>query len=114
MATIYYANGTTEEVHPANAVSFTLKEVQAIVGGLVEVLDLPSGKIMLINEEGKLHGLPRNEQATKLAALPNPEERWKAKLVWEEMGYSVINTMDSDEEDYIAGDVLICRNDEFR
>lgn len=44
MAMIYYANGATKEVQPANGVSFKLKEVQAIVDGLVEVVDLPNGK----------------------------------------------------------------------
>lgn len=111
---IYYANGETKEVQPANGVSFTLKEAQSIVGGLVEVVDLPDGRIMIINEEGKLIGLDRNEAATKLAELPSALDRWRAKLTWQEQGWTVIDTMDSDEEDYIAGDVLVCKDEEFR
>lgn len=113
MAKIYYANGETKEVQPANGVSFKLKEVQAIVGGLVEVVDLPNGDIMLINEESKLIGLERNEAATKLAELPSALDRWRAKRLWEEQGYSVIDATDG-EEDYIAGDVLVCKDEEFR
>lgn len=113
MATIYYANGETKEVQPANGTDFKLKEVQDIVGGYVEVLRLNNGDIMLLNEEGKLIDLPRNEEATKLAELPTVEERWKAKLILQEQGVSVIDAT-MGEEDYIAGDVLVCHNDEFR
>lgn len=114
MAKIYYANGETKEVQPANGVSFKLKEVQAIVGGLVEVVDLPNGDIMLINEESKLIGLERNEAATKLAELPSALDRWRAKLTWQEQGWTVIDTLEDEEEDYIAGDVLVCEDREFR
>jgi Domain of unknown function (DUF3846) len=115
MAKIYYANGESKEVQPANGTNFTLKEAQAIVGGLVEVVRLPDEQyVMLINEESKLIDLPRNAEATKIASLPTAQERRSARLVWEEMGYSVIDTLDSDEEDYIAGDVLVCKDDEFR
>lgn len=113
MAKIIKTDGTTQEVQPANGVSFTLKEAQAIVGGLVEVVDLPNGDIMLINEESKLIGLEKNEEATKLAELPTPEERREYMRIMEKLGYTVIDATDGGE-DYIAGDVLICLNEEFR
>jgi len=113
MATVYYTDGTTKEVTPANGSDFRLKEVQAIVGGYVEVVYLENGDIMLVNEESKLIGLDRNEEATRLAGFPTAEERWKAKRVWEEMGYSIIDATGG-EEDYIAGTALVCKNEEFR
>ena len=44
----------------------TLKEAQAFVGGYVEGISMPNGDYLIINEEGKLIGLPVNEQASKL------------------------------------------------
>ena len=44
----------------------TLKEAQAYVGGYVEGISMPNGDYLIINEEGKLIGLPFNEQASKL------------------------------------------------
>lgn len=114
MATIYYTDGATKEVLPANGTDFSLNEVRDIVGGYVEVVHLPDGRIILINEEGKLEGLSRNEQATQLADLPTSEERWKYKLALQEMGISIIDASMGEEEDYIAGNALVCRDEEFR
>ena len=44
----------------------TLKEAQAFVGGYVEGISMPNGDYLIVNEEGKLKGLPFNEQASKL------------------------------------------------
>ena len=43
-----------------------LKAAQDFVGGYVEGIPVPNGDYLIINEEGKLIGLPINEQATKL------------------------------------------------
>ena len=43
-----------------------LKSAQQFVGGLVQGITFPNGDYMILNEEGKLLGLPVNEQATKL------------------------------------------------
>ena len=43
-----------------------LKAAQDFVGGYVEGIPFPNGDYLIINEEGKLMGLPINEQATKL------------------------------------------------
>jgi len=113
MATVYYANGETKEVQPANGTDFKLNEVRDIVEGYIEVVNLPDGRIMLINEEGKLEGLPLNEAATKLAELPTKLDLWKYRRIMEELGVSVIDAT-MGEEDYIAGNALVCENDEFR
>ena len=44
----------------------TLESAQEFVGGYVEGISFPNGDYLIINEEGKLIGLPINEDATKL------------------------------------------------
>jgi len=43
-----------------------LKAAQDFVGGYVEGITFPNGDYLIINEEGKLMGLPLNEKASKL------------------------------------------------
>ena len=43
-----------------------LKAAQDFVGGYVEGITFPNGDYLIINEEGKLMGLPLNPEATKL------------------------------------------------
>ena len=42
------------------------KKVSEFVGGMVECITFPNGDLLLINEEGKLIGLPLNPEATAL------------------------------------------------
>ena len=42
------------------------KEVSKFVGGMVECVTFPNGDLLLLNEEGKLIGLPLNPEATTL------------------------------------------------
>ena len=42
----------------------TLKEMQEFVEGYIELIALPDGRDMIINEEGKITGLPENIEAT--------------------------------------------------
>jgi hypothetical protein len=111
MATILFPSGETKEVQPANGTDFQLDELQAIVQGHIEIVPLPDGRIMVINEEGRLLDLPRNEQATQLAQLPSREEIWKRKLIMQEAGYHVIDAT-LPGEPYIAGTVLVCEDGE--
>ena len=43
-----------------------LKSAQDFVGGMVECITFPNGDLLIINEEGKLMGLPLNPEATAL------------------------------------------------
>ena len=43
-----------------------LKKAQDFVGGMVECITFPNGDLLIINEEGKLMGLPLNPEATLL------------------------------------------------
>jgi len=42
------------------------KAVSKFVGGMVECVQFPNGDLLLLNEEGKLMGLPLNPEATTL------------------------------------------------
>lgn len=75
MATLYQVkqvNGVytpeTVEVKPKSGKTFSLSELQGFVEGYIEIVDLRNGKIMVVNEEGKLKDLPFNHAATKIYA----------------------------------------------
>jgi hypothetical protein len=44
----------------------TPEEARSFVGGWVEMVHLPNGDQMLVNEEGILHNMPRNPQASAM------------------------------------------------
>lgn len=88
MAKIIKSNGEQIEVSPKNGNDFKLEELKAIVNGWVEVVWLPNDEIMVINEEGKLLGLPLNRTATN--------------IYYDAFGYS----------DTIVGDVLLCKSNQ--
>ena len=65
MATLYHTNGLEEKVDPKNGKTFGLKELQVMVGGFIEIVQLlDTNEILVINEEGKQSGLPPNIKAT--------------------------------------------------
>ena len=64
---IYLPCGMKNEVSPGNGKYFTLKELQTVVGGYIECLSLNNDMTMVVNEEGKLEGLPCNGLATEIA-----------------------------------------------
>lgn len=60
-ATIIRVDGTEEKLDRRP----TLEEAQQIVGGWIELLPIRGTRITLVlNEEGRLRGLPRNDKAT--------------------------------------------------
>lgn len=85
----YIIKATGDEVpfEPDNGTDYTLAELQAAVGGMIEVHTLPDGKLIGMNENGLALGLPQNAAATIYAH----------------------NLYSSDKG--ILGDVLICDND---
>ena len=76
LALILYPDGTCKEVHPANDDYFEIEELMQIVEGTIQIIPLPDGRIMTLNEEDRPNaaagraGLPPNEQATALAGFP--------------------------------------------
>lgn len=72
-------------ITPANGQTFTLEELQTAVGGYIETIELLDGRVMVINEEGKLENLPKNPIATAVAL---------------DAGIA--------KNDYIVGNALVC------
>lgn len=90
MGKIYKADGMITTVEPKNGTDYSLEELQGIVGGYIEVLPLNDDEIMVLNEEGKILGLDLNDNATELISEAG---------MW---------------DDFIVGDVLVCKNDEVK
>jgi hypothetical protein len=65
MAVVLKSNGSRERDVKINS----LKQMQELVGGYVEFVYL-NDKVLIVNEEGLLYGLPRNNQATEIAGHP--------------------------------------------
>ena len=112
MATILYPSGHQEERQPNNGHTFRLEELQAIVGGNIEIIPTKDGRIMVLNEEGKLLDLPRNEQATILANLATPADISRLRMALGDRLIYVGSDLEAEEADYIAGTVLVCADHE--
>ena len=84
MASLIRPNGSEEKVSPKGK-TFTLEELQHLVGGFIELIRLPNGMDAWINEDGKALKLPPNGRATTLlqAAGIHPN-------------------------DFVAGNVVVC------
>ena len=65
MAVVLKSNGSRERDVKINS----LKQMQELVGGYVEFVYLKD-RVLIVNEEGLLYGLPRNNQATEIAGHP--------------------------------------------
>lgn len=83
LARLVRAWGEERYVTPTQGEKFSLKELQAAVGGYIEIVRLSKNMSMVLDEEGKLKDKPLNLIATRL--------------------YRVLTKID----DYIVGDVLI-------
>lgn len=74
MAKIIKTTGEVIEVSPKNGKTFELEELQAVVEHKVgdvsfhyiEIVYLRDGRLMVVNEEGKLIGAPVNNKATDI------------------------------------------------
>lgn len=91
MALLLKTDGPPVFVVPENGTDFSLSELQGFVGGYIKIrplLGIHSGSILVLNEEGKLRGLPFNRTATFLY----------------QVSYGV--------NDFIVGDVLLCESNQ--
>jgi hypothetical protein len=65
MAMLMRSTGEQELIEPANGRSFSLQELQTLVGGYIEVVPTLDGQhLMVVDEEGKLKGKAPNVPAT--------------------------------------------------
>jgi hypothetical protein len=73
IAKIIKPDGSSEYIRPKNGEEFSLKELQAAVGGFIELVPLRTvnfyDEVMIVNENGKYQGLRLNQRATELAAI---------------------------------------------
>lgn len=86
MALIIKTSGERTHVTPENGEYFSLKELQKVVGGYIELVNIKAvftDDVMVVNEEGNLMELAPNEEASIYAQQP------------------------------IVGDVLICKRKEI-
>lgn len=65
-STLVRADGTTQNIAPANGSHWRLEELQALVGGYIEIVRTFDGKFLVVDEEGKNKNKPLNEAATLL------------------------------------------------
>lgn len=63
MAILIKSNGDMEK----NISLQTLTDRQSAVGGYIEYVYLRDGGALIVNEEGRVHGLPHNSLASDLA-----------------------------------------------
>ena len=68
MALLYKATKEVVKLNPGNGKTFTLAELQAAVGGMIEAVPGTRGRA-LCNEEGRMLNLPRNENASNLFGM---------------------------------------------
>lgn len=90
MAKIYKADGSIVGVEPKNGTDFKWEELHDIVGGYIEIIQLDSNQIMVVNEEGKLYNLDYNSNATEV------------------MRDNLLTN------DYIVGDALLCNSSQVQ
>lgn len=91
MAELITTQDTTTTVVPQGTI-FTLKEIYSLLNcNLVQIISLNDGRIMWLDEEGKLKPHFSNAKATQL-----------------------LHASGGMEDDYIAGDVLITTHDEVQ
>ena len=87
MAKLFKVDGTIENIKPANGKSFTLAELQEMVGGLIQAVPVFEDKFIIVDEEGRL----KNYQHNVIASL----------LVMDEVNGDIV------------GDMVLCNRKEF-
>ena len=70
------------------------KAVSDFVGGMVEVVQFPNGDLLLLNEEGKLMGLPLNPEATAL---------WRSHFTKDKYAFGY--------DDFVVGPAMVIQKD---
>ncbi len=90
MAKFIKVDGSETIVVSASGKTFTGEELRGYVGGWLEMLRLPSGEWLVLDEEGKLKGKPVNQRGTLLGRACGTAPC-----------------------DHIVGDILVCSESEI-
>ncbi len=117
MALLIKSSGKSLEVTAENGKDFKLHEVYLLLScDCIDTINLADGRVMIIDDEGKLKpDFDVNLKATLLfreGRMNYHEIREYMKSI-EEAGVNVIDARETQGEDYIAGDVLVCSEEEF-
>jgi hypothetical protein len=64
-AKLFKASGEIVDVRPAKGRFFSLQELQGFVGGYIQIVPTPGGRVLVCDEEGKFKGYPVNVAATQ-------------------------------------------------
>lgn len=75
MGTLLKTDGTESEFKNPPRVSW-LRDMQKAVGGFIEYVRFNDGRVMVVNEEGQIHGLQENKAATELMKSQAPKYWW--------------------------------------
>ena len=75
----------------------TLESAQSFVGGMVQGIEFPNGDYMIMNEEGKLMGLPLNPEATTL---------WRSTFTKDKYLFG--------HDDFVAGPAILIKKDALK
>ena len=70
---------------------------QKVVGGMVEGIPFPNGDYLIINEEGKIIGLPINKEATKL---------WRETFTKDKYAFGY--------DDFVVGPAILIKKDALK
>ena len=83
MATLIRTNGEQEQIQPKNGTDFQLEELNAYIGGWIEIVRIGGGEILVVDEEGLCKELPINTTASILAGytIVGPAVRCKSSQV---------------------------------
>lgn len=119
MALFIPANGQSKvaSVKPANGTDFTLKELYQLLDcTTIELVNAFNGDILVIDEDGK-GNKPKNTRATELVPFVTVGEM--KKMLAESGAFFMSeddweDSPDNAKADYIAGDVLVCKQHEIR
>lgn len=65
MAKLYKVDGTVELIEPTNGVNWTLEELQALVGGYIEIVRTVDNTFLILDEEGTIKNKLPNRIATE-------------------------------------------------
>src|ERR1700738_1138798 len=93
MALLIPADGNLplRDVQPKNGRNFQLAELYELLAcSYIEILQLTDGRKMVLDEDGKLTGKPRNERATRLTNFVSPKQLISEMIRIREAGIDVI------------------------
>lgn len=118
-AIIYRIDGTSNAVVPVNGTDFQLDELRAHLNcQWIECVPLHDGRLMLIDEEGKLAGdLHVNVKATAMFMIGRRSvDIQDAFEAYKKRGFEIISVPHDHAliDDVIVGDAIVCSPDMFR